>query len=346
MAGPTFIVSTGRCGSTMISNMLVKHPDVLSLSELFSAITDLGSLTSEAFPEGVIDAHHFWNIIGVPHPKQNMLKRYGLLPPHIIPMFRGESGIPPLLMQTLPHITREYEALFDEIEAFVFSQEPVSIQQQYMRLFTWMQQRYNRQAWVERSGGSLRFTRHFSALFPDARFIHIVRDGRDAAISMSKEPAFRMILLTHQFMEKLGIDPFVSQDRSEVGKLNEKLRLLLPEHFDASVFRQYTLPLSRYGRYWSDEIISGLRMLREVPAQRVLTVCYEDFLREPEAAAKKLITFIDPAFAHEEWVRDVVPLVKSARSSWRTLIPLEQEYLNRACLPGFAALKSLHISWE
>jgi putative sulfotransferase len=330
----------------MISNMLVKHPDVLSLSELFSSITDLGSLTSEAFPEGVIDARQFWNIVGVPHPKQNLLKRFGLLPLNIMPIFRGESGIPPLMMQTLPHITRDYEALFDEIEAFVLSQEPVLLQQQYLRLFTWMQQRFKRQAWVERSGGSLRFTQHFYGLFPDARFIHIVRDGRDVAVSMSKEPAFRMILLTHQFIEKLGLDPFVSQDRSGIGKLNDKLRLLLPEYFDASVFRQYNLPLSHYGRYWSDEIIRGLRLLREVPAQRVLTLCYEDFLKEPAASAKKLIAFIDPAFAHEDWVSNVVPMVKSARSSWKALLPLEQEYLNEACLPGFAALKSLQLSWE
>lgn len=346
MAGPTFIVSTGRSGSTMLSNMLVRHPDVLSLSELFSSVTDLGSLTSEAFPQGVIDARQFWQRIGVPHPKQNLLKRYGLLPLNIVPIFRGESGIPPLVMQTLPHLTREYETAFAEIEAFVLAQEPAPVQQHYARLFSWMQHRYNRQAWVERSGGSLRFTQHFYGLFPDARFVHIVRDGRDTAVSMSKEPAFRLILLTEQLVEKLGSDPFVSQDRSRIGALSEQLRLLLPEHFDASVFRQYTLPLSRYGRYWSEEIIAGLRMLREVPAQRVLTLRYEDFLSEPAATARKLIAFIDPAFVREDWLSSIVPMVRPARSAWKTLLPAELEHLNQACLPGFAALRSLDLSWE
>ena len=33
MSTPTFVVGTGRCGSTMLSNMLREHPKVLSLSE-------------------------------------------------------------------------------------------------------------------------------------------------------------------------------------------------------------------------------------------------------------------------------------------------------------------------
>jgi hypothetical protein len=34
----TFVVSTGRCGSTMLTNMLRLNPDILSLSEFFSLL--------------------------------------------------------------------------------------------------------------------------------------------------------------------------------------------------------------------------------------------------------------------------------------------------------------------
>ena len=38
-AGPgVFVVSTGRCGSTMLSNMLRLNPGILSLSEFFSLL--------------------------------------------------------------------------------------------------------------------------------------------------------------------------------------------------------------------------------------------------------------------------------------------------------------------
>ena len=45
-----FVVGTGRCGSTLVSNMLNLHKEVLSLSEFFAFITDLGTLIPEAFP--------------------------------------------------------------------------------------------------------------------------------------------------------------------------------------------------------------------------------------------------------------------------------------------------------
>lgn len=61
---PVFIVGTGRCGSTMLSNMLRKHPDVLSLSEFLVAVTDLGSRTALAFPEAEVAAKQVWWVLG------------------------------------------------------------------------------------------------------------------------------------------------------------------------------------------------------------------------------------------------------------------------------------------
>jgi len=98
MTSPVFVVGTGRCGSTMISDMLRKHPTVLSLSELFAAVTDLMTLVPQAFPTGVIDASHFWRILSTPYPKTSLMKRYGLLPTNHITFFRGEMSIPALMI--------------------------------------------------------------------------------------------------------------------------------------------------------------------------------------------------------------------------------------------------------
>ena len=35
---PAFVLNTGRCGSTMLSDVLNGHPRVLSLSEFFGAV--------------------------------------------------------------------------------------------------------------------------------------------------------------------------------------------------------------------------------------------------------------------------------------------------------------------
>jgi hypothetical protein len=38
MMPPVFIVGTGRCGSTMMSNVVRLHPRLLSLSEFFTSL--------------------------------------------------------------------------------------------------------------------------------------------------------------------------------------------------------------------------------------------------------------------------------------------------------------------
>ena len=55
MSVPTFVVGTGRCGSTMLSNMLREHPQVLSLSEFFSMISDAGFRLPQMFSAEPLD---------------------------------------------------------------------------------------------------------------------------------------------------------------------------------------------------------------------------------------------------------------------------------------------------
>ena len=52
-----FVVGTGRCGSTLLSDALALHSDVLSLSEL------LAGLGPAAFPEGTISGQEFWALL-------------------------------------------------------------------------------------------------------------------------------------------------------------------------------------------------------------------------------------------------------------------------------------------
>ena len=68
----TIIVGTGRCGSTMLSNLLREHPSVLSLSEFFAL------LEGPKFSDEVLDASQFWSLIGIPGPGINGMMRRGI----------------------------------------------------------------------------------------------------------------------------------------------------------------------------------------------------------------------------------------------------------------------------
>ncbi|MBA2396588.1 MAG: sulfotransferase [Ktedonobacteraceae bacterium] len=344
---PVFIVGTGRCGSTMLSTMLRDHPAILSLSEFFTFVTDLGTRIPQAFPAGFIDGEQFWRLLSTHYPKQNIMVQHGIAMDEVLypytsshARYNAQTGIPAILQTTLPHLTPEHDRLFDDLQAFVLTLPPAPIHIQYQHLFGWLQRRFNRQCWVERSGSSLRVVARLRQHFPNARFVHIVRDGRDCALSMSRHYGFRMVLIAFYLMEVLGCDPYEDQDRSGAEDLPDDLYSFLPEHFEAEAFRSYEIAPSLYGHYWSGELQQGLATLAEIPEESILTLHFEDFFSDAERSLRKLISFINPAYVDESWLHYAASLVRPVRSAWQTLPPLEQKQLDRACQVGFEALEA------
>lgn len=349
---PVFIVGTGRCGSTMLSNMLREHPDVLSLSEFLVAVTDLGSRTALAFPETEVDADQVWSVLGACHPKAALMLRHGiemdefLYAPTATSRFTRTTGVPAILLTTLPHLAAQPEALFDELREFVMTLEPRRAILQYRRVFEWLERRFARRVWVERSGGSLRAVPRLAESVPDARFVHIVRDGRDCAISMSRHTGFRLMMAATLMTAMLGYDPYDCDSRAGAEELPGHLHRLLPEHFDVNAFHAMDAPPALFGMHWSGEIRRGLAALAALPQERVLTLRYENIQATPAACLRELIEFVDPSLVDEEWVQNSAAMVRPARSSWQQLPSEEQAPLVSACQPGFAALTEHSLSHE
>jgi hypothetical protein len=348
MTAPVFIVGTGRCGSTLLSSMLREHAAVLSLSEFFSFTTDLGGRIRGSFAPGTVDASRFASVVCGTPPKLSLLRRHGLLMDEMLyrPVpggrFSAEHGVPALLETTLPHLVPGADALFDEVSAFVATLPPAPMAEQYRSLFGWLTQRCAKRTWVERSGGSLRIVSRLRSAFPEARFVHIVRDGRDAALSMSRHYGFRMALIAVQLTEILGVDPYESPNRDAEQDLPDELVPFLPEHFDAEAFRSYETPPVLCAHYWSGECMAGAVELAAVPAERLLTLRYEDLLARPAAMLERLLTFIDPELVDPEWTRRVAATVRAPRSTHKDLPPPVLRELSEACRPGFEALGELY----
>lgn len=348
---PVFIVGTGRCGSTMLSNMLREHPAILSLSEFFALVTDFYTRLPHAFPEGTIQASQFWEILSTHYQKQNMMLRHEVAMDEVIypyrtptARFNAQTGVPAILQTALPHLTDDHDSLFDEVQEFVLSQSPALIGDHYQALFRWLQQRFKRRVWVERSGASLRIIELLCQQFPTAKFIHLVRDGRDCAMSMSRHSAFRMGVIVLYLLAVLGYDPYETADRSGVEDLPDELYAFLPENFKAAAFRAYAVPPSLYGEYWSGELTRGSRVLAQLPPERCLTLRFEDFLATPERSVRKLVTFIDPQLVDDAWIHRAASIVRPVRSSWQTLSAQEQALLENGCQQGFRVLEDIFLS--
>ena len=343
---PLFIVGTGRCGSTLLSELVRAHPRLLSVSEFFSTATDLGGRIAACFPEHPVEAAELWRLVGGPAPRLGAMLRHDVAMDEVLyrreqSRFSPELGVPAILHVTLPHLTSQPDAIFDELAQLVAALPRGSAGEFYERLFGRLAERFGHDRWVERSGGSLRLIRRLCAAFPGARFVHLVRDGRNCAISMSRHLGFRMALVSMALTEILGVDPWESADRTFESDLSDELAAFLPERFDPAAFLAYSTPLPLCGHYWSGEILAGLAELAEVAPERRLTLRYEDFLAAPRLTIARLFEFLE-APAEAAWLDRAAATVRPARSQWTALPERDRQALHDACGPGFAALGELY----
>jgi hypothetical protein len=357
VAAPIFVVGTGRCGSTLLSNAIRLHPRLASISELFTTATDLGGRIAQCFDPGPVTADALATLLLEPPPKQTLMHRAGvamdevLYRPGGIARFSAVTGVPAILQTTLPHLagspranpveaTLAADAVFDEVAQVVRMRPPAPMAAHLAALFAWLAWRFDRPRWVERSGGSLRIVQRLVDAFPDARFVHLVRDGRDVARSMSRHPGFKLMFVAAALTEILGVDPFESPDRRYAGDIPDDLAGFLPEAFDAAAFHAYRAPLALCGHYWSGEILAGTRTLAALAPDRVLTLRYEALAARPADELYRLAGFLDPDHVDGMWLARAAALVEPPTP--RIALDLEaQRELDQACAPGLAAIEAL-----
>jgi hypothetical protein len=339
---PVIIVGTGRCGSTLLSQVMRAHEQVLSVSELFSFVTDLGSMISQTFPNKPVTGAELWSQLAGRHPRENLLLQHGLrmqevlYPPVGAPL--PAEGVPALMLTTLPHLSEQPWVLFDALAREFAERGPACAGDHYRAMFELLCGWLGRRTWVERSGGTLRIIARLLDTFPEARVVHVVRDGRNTALSMSRHIGFRMALICFQLLELLGVDPFEDDDRSEIDDLSDELIALLPEHFDVDGFWAYDISPSLCGHYWSGEIRDGLDTLATLAPERLLTLRYEQLLAAPTDTLTRLGEFLGLGPPDPDWIARAAAMVGHGRSDWKQQPVRERDELTSACAPGFAAL--------
>jgi hypothetical protein len=337
-AGPgVFVVSTGRCGSTMLSNMLRLNPDILSLSEFLSL------LMPDPLPPTELDAAAYWRLLSEPWTFFRHAYRLGLHVPEFLYVpgpgsrFSVATGIPPIMITALPHLSDDPEGLYDELEAFVVGLTPASAATQHLRLFGWLCDRLGARAWVERSGSSLIYMRQLADLFSDAKFVHLYRDGRECAYSMSRNAGYRLGAVSMMLQSRLGSSPYLGYDKPPE-QVPPELRTFMPETFDHDAFDRFELPVAELGQFWSDMVMPALDVLASLPPERVLQFSYEDLVAEPRQVLQRLARFAGLPHADPGWLDRAARLVEPRSPRWLAL-PQEQIHeLTRVCEPAMRRL--------
>ncbi|EST38181.1 hypothetical protein N566_08885 [Streptomycetaceae bacterium MP113-05] len=324
----TFIVGTGRCGSTALSDVLRLHPSVLSLSEL------LTTLEPGALPDGPVDGAEFWKLLASSRPFADRMIREGTpVPEHLYAQrpgrFTGTAGVPALCLTTLPHLTDDPDALFDVLRPELSRRPSGPVAGHYRALFDALSARCGGHAVIERSGFSLSLVPRLRQHFPEARFVHLHRNGPDCALSMSRHPGYRLLAMTSQLAEEDGEN---GEKAAELG------RRLADDDFDVSAALRHPLPLERFGTLWSRMITEGVAHLDALPADLRMSVAFEDVLADPERELTRLAEHIGVR-AEPDWLRAAGLLLDAGRPADRAAPPTAaQEALRDSCAPGTRAL--------
>ena len=323
------VVGTGRCGSTLLSRMLDENPRLLSIFEWFSGIDQFFRFRPEP-----IEAEELAERLEQDHPMLTMVLARGYEVPEVVypfdaPGMRFAVGdpMPWSLGIALARMSERPDALFDEMIGLVRSFPAQSLAAHYRGIFEWLAERHGRECWIERSGGSIEFVGELCDLFPEARLVHIHRDGRETALSMREYPVLRVAVsvmyglvgeveYSHEGLSEMG--------ESEGGSIDQLLAT--------------RPPVELYGRYWAEQVERGHAALQKIDPARVLDLRFESLVADPTRELTRIADFFEIGRAGA-WIDRAAALVRGMPPlRFGSLDADEQQRLDDACAPAMRLL--------
>jgi len=151
--------------------------------------------------------------------------------------------------------------------------------------------------------------RWLAAGLPDAKFVHIIRDGRAVARSILEQ-------IRRRGMPRWGL----------IG------RKLWPELLEME-------PAPYSGALWSRTTTLCARALATLEPDRVVTVRYEEFVADPLPVLERITALVGVTWGPEH--RDLVPPLDNRNPKWREMNPEDREPMleeARAALEEFGYL--------
>lgn len=339
----TIVTCSGRCGSTLLSQILSDHRDVLSVSEFFSALKAVAG--GREFPTGYLHGSQLWGMLAQDAPGLTTLLRSGLKLPEMQyepgrSQFTADTGIPLAYHSLIPMLSDDPDALFDQLAREVPSWPIRPAADQYRAFFRYLAGLSGRTVVVERSATTSSLIPLLHQVFPEARFVHMHRNGADCVLSMSRHPAFRREALLVNALRKAAADEVSASSLAELTEKMPEFKGVVGPPYDPGAFHAYPLPVAFFAeRYWAPMESKAAEALGELPPEHWTGLRYEDLLAAPRDVLTDLSDFIGvPADA--DWLERAARRIDPARpgSAAAALSPDELAEVESVCAPAAEAI--------
>ncbi len=328
-----FVVGTGRCGSTLLSRMLGENRAVLSVFEFFTGLD-----MSRRFVNEDVAGSEIADLVSGEQPMVTAVLRRGYRVEEITYPFaedgsttrryRAEDALPWILVSTLGRLSDDPDQLYDETMEQLHRQTPKPPREHYRELFQWLSEKYDCEAWIERSGSSIDYFVALTQQFPEARFLHLHRDGCEVALSMREHHAYRLpISLIYNAELASG------KRVSELGPIDVHAP---PTGADPiSQILESRPPPAAFGRYWNDQVLHGFQALAGINADQYLEVRFEDVCGKPHETMKIISDFFELPSRESNWIDRAASIVRGLPPPrFGDLSEEDQIALRNECRPG------------
>ena len=325
-----FVVGTGRCGSTLLSDMLSCHPEALILSETLNGLD-----RRDAFKPGLVDKDEFTILLKRSNPFIDMsISRSSLDEEALIK--QPETSLPVWFMVTLPFLTDKPDELFAEILEEVDRFPAQTMAEHYRSLFDWLKDKFKKSFWIERSGESTVYLPALLDTYPDAKYVHIHRHGPEVVLSMSK--FYFLSLMTSFFNHPISKEDLLETEYG--GK---------PVSYSDPITQRMSgggPSFAEHAAYWNFQLYMAFQAFARMEPSQLLHVRFEDLIDDSKRVMSQIATFFEMPDA-PGWIDRAAAKVNREKisQSLQKLSADERENLEQACMPGQVLLERVEHPW-
>ncbi len=248
-----FFVGTGRCGSSLLRRTFREHRDAYLPQE-----THWIPILYDFFGRVPISTETFFDAI------------------RRVYMAKGKTAY--------QRIQKDGGLSAGEIEAAVRERvgpRDADLAELMTAFYASLAARHDAYAWGDKTPDYGQCMGLLHSLWPDARFVHVTRDGRDVALSMSKVRSFRF-----QVAWRVCYWPTIAWDKAYAAR---------EDAVDGD------LPLDDFFELWRRRIVRIRDEATRLPAGRYLELDYDELLRDPKPALARVCSHVG-LDAHDEWI--------------------------------------------